>query len=183
MQGVQRQELTRSVYLAIPHIYTRHFNAPGKDALRLLKRLGLGLIIIHFRENGNKDVEVLLNPVIPRKSYGIQYKKRKTLFKEMKGRYRDFNKGGVPSTIETVSAYRLKALYIAILLEEKRDLSPSQLRTLGADPSTQSILSNNYYGWFRRVKRGVYTLTETGRSGINLYPEQSAYLKKKLLLL
>ena len=171
--------MTRSVYLAVPHIYTRQFNTPGKDVHTLLKRLGLGLIIIHFRENGNKDIEVLINPSSPRENHRIDYKKRKALFKEMDGRYRDFNTGGTPSIIETVSAYRLKALYIAVLLKKKGELSPSRLRALGADPSTQSILSNNYYGWFKRVKRGIYTLSETGRTCFVLYPEQSAYLTKK----
>ncbi|MFX8676652.1 DUF2161 family putative PD-(D/E)XK-type phosphodiesterase, partial [Acinetobacter baumannii] len=38
---------------------------------------------------------------------------------------------------------------------------PRDLKPLAADAA--GILQHNVYGWFERVSRGVYGLTETGR--------------------
>ncbi len=182
MQGTRRQELTNSVYLAVPQMSSHSPLPSKKEVLVLLKRLGLGLIVVHFeyKEKGEK-IEILLNPEIPVKVHRKNYQKRKALFKEIGSRYQDFNIGGSSSHIETITAYRLKALTIAILLQKNGEMSPAGLITLGAAPETRAILARNYYQWFIRIRRGIYTLSETGVSCFIKYPEQTDYLKRHLL--
>ncbi len=62
-----------------------------------------------------------------------------------------------------MTAYRQRALACAAALAEgarrPRELKP-------AVPDALSILRRNVYGWFVRVERGVYALTETGRAAL-----------------
>lgn len=48
-------------------------------------------------------------------------------------------------------------------------VTPAALRRMSGVPSSAAILQNNYYGWFSRVARGRYTLTEAGRAALLEY--------------
>ncbi len=69
--------------------------------------------------------------------------------------------GGTRKPIMT--AYRQQALACAAAMaaapQRPRDLKPSF-------PDAQKILRRNVYGWFERSARGVYALTDTGRSAL-----------------
>ncbi len=179
MQGTKRQEFADSVYLAVPQRENQAVPPSRRDVIKLLKRLGLGLIIIYFRKERKEEVRVILNPGPPSKRPKKNYKKRKALFKEIGERYRDFNTGGTPSSIETITAYRLKALHIAVLLHEEGELSPAKLISYGTASDTNAILAKNYYGWFIRIRRGIYALSERGKLCFSLYPEQTAYFRNQ----
>ncbi len=180
LQGAERQELGSPVYIAAAireggKLYNK------KAVLKLLKRLGLGLILVRmFPEES--EIEVLLNPVPGLGKSGgkppVNRKKRKALLYEIGGRYRDFNIGGSVSSIETMTAYRLKAIKIAVLLDKYGPSSPSGLRELGASFDTGSILYKNYYGWFEKINRGIYTLSEKGGKVFEMYPEQTEYFRE-----
>jgi hypothetical protein len=62
-----------------------------------------------------------------------------------------------------MTAYRQQAILCAEALEpgpmRPRDIKP-------VAPDAGKILQNNYYGWFERVKPGVYQLTDLGRTAI-----------------
>jgi hypothetical protein len=60
---------------------------------------------------------------------------------------------------------------------EKNALSPKDLRELGAPENCASILQNNFYGWFRRERRGLYTLTAEGEAA----PGEFAPVVEKIL--
>ena len=49
--------------------------------------------------------------------------------------------------------------------------SPKALRAVGAGAKTTSILSSNFYGWFQRVARACYQVTESGRAETARFPE------------
>ncbi|MDF1512090.1 DUF2161 family putative PD-(D/E)XK-type phosphodiesterase, partial [Robertmurraya sp. DFI.2.37] len=50
-----------------------------------------------------------------------------------------------------------------------------KLRQLGTGDKTLSILSQNHYGWFRRIVRGVYDLSELGKKELTKFPEAVHY--------
>ena len=62
-----------------------------------------------------------------------------------------------------MTAYRQQALSCAVALSIK-PLRPKDLKQYS--PRAQSILLGNVYGWFDRVERGLYTLSETGRAAL-----------------
>ena len=70
-----------------------------------------------------------------------------------------------------MTAYRQRALACAGALMQ----GPRRSRDLKADiPDAPKILRGNVYGWFSRVEPGVYTLAESGRAALLLWPVGSA---------
>lgn len=63
-----------------------------------------------------------------------------------------------------MTAYRQQALLCAEALQAG-PLRPRDMRTYA--PDAGKILLSNVYGWFERVKPGVYQLTELGRTAIS----------------
>jgi len=174
-QATERQRITDSVYVALPLPPDGFDRSRWRRMKRLLRRLELGLILVSV--GPPTWVEVVLHPG--------PYERRKprklkmALLDEVAGRSGDFNLGG-SSRRKLVTAYRENALHIACCLERFGPLSPKRLRAMGTGPKTLSILSSNFYGWFRRVARGVYDLTETGRQEMNQYPELVSYYRAEL---
>lgn len=92
----------------------------------------------------------------------------------------DLNKGGSKGK-KLVTAYREASILIATSLQQYGPLSTKELRELGSDnKKTTSILNQNYYGWFERVKKGVYKLTEKGLEDLQQYPELVEYYKAQI---
>jgi hypothetical protein len=92
------------------------------------------------------------------------------VIEEIGRRSGDFNVGG-STRRPLVTAYRENAIQIACYLADSGEMSPRQLRALGAGPKTLSILARNVYGWFSRVGRGLYAVTPKGREVLSKYPE------------
>jgi hypothetical protein len=148
MQGIDRLALTDAVYVAVGVWPTK-----PDDARRLLRRLGLGLIVV---SHGDAAVVLDPGPYRPRRD-----RRRATrLLGEHQRRVGDPNTGG--STRQPImTAYRQEAERCL------RHLSagPAHLRVLraaGDVPNAPSILRRDVYGWFERVERGVYGLTPKG---------------------
>lgn len=163
VQAARRQQLTRSVYVALPRgVWNR-----GWRAIRLLLgRLEVGLLLV-TRDAVPPRVEVAFHPLpYERKQQG---RARRAVLSEMEGRSADLNRGGSRGA-KLATAYRENAIKIACLLERFGPLRPAQLRAMGTGPKTLSILRNDVYGWFERVDRGVYALRPLGRAGIREFP-------------
>lgn len=176
-QAVERQEISKTVYAAIGNRTTKQY-PPNMDKIKkLLSRLNIGLLIVHFRIYST-FVEPVLEP--HETQTGINKKKRACLLKELDGRYHNFNTGGSPSSMKQITTYMLNTIEIAVTLDALGQSSPSLLIKNGTAPNTQSILSQNFYGWFKRIKRGVYKLNQDGNNALLTFSEQSAYFKKKL---
>jgi hypothetical protein len=171
LQAADRQRAGDIVYIAVP---AKLRTLPGKRwklILHLLRRLELGLLLVHFsiRSDGiGPRVEEVVPPVPfdRTQSRNAAKKRRETLMKEFHGRTGDRNRGGsVRRTILT--SYREQALFIAGLLGEHGALSTRALRLKGTDVSrTTAILADNYYGWFERVSVGIYRLTDKGNKAL-----------------
>ena len=48
-------------------------------------------------------------------------------------------------------------------------MSAKELRTLGTDDKTYNILRSNYYGWFKKIDKGMYALSDKGYAEISDY--------------
>lgn len=179
LQAVKRQKLTDYVFIAIPQSKMMS-TKKWKDVSLLIKRLGLGLIVVYMNEE--PYAEILIEPMLYDiiKSQKQTKKKRQRLITEFSGRSCDLNIGG-SSKKKIMTVYKEQSLYIACCLQMLGPLSPKKLRLLGSHPNkTNSILSKNFNHWFYRVKTGIYDITEEGINAIALYQEITTSQKKRL---
>ena len=73
-----------------------------------------------------------------------------------------------------MTAYRQQALICAALVAN----GPSRPRDLKVTvPDAPKILLDNVYGWFVRIERGVYGLTDQGRAALIRWPQESQQME------
>jgi hypothetical protein len=73
-----------------------------------------------------------------------------------------------------MTAYRQQALGCALALTS----GPLRVRQVRSSiPDAGKILLANVYGWFDRLDRGVYGLTDTGREALRRWPQQEMTAK------
>ena len=163
LQAARRQQLTDSVYVALPRpVWNRNW----RTIRLLLRRLELGLLLVSL--NGRRPaVEVAFHPL----PYARRKRKRavRAVLREIEHRSGDYNEGGSRGR-KLATAYRENAIHIACCLEQFGPLTPAQLRGLGTGTKTLSILYANFYGWFERIDRGVYALRPQGEGGLKEFP-------------
>lgn len=156
-QAVDRQEFSDSVYIAIPVLSGKRI-PNRKFLLKLLKRLELGLIVVHFLKT-KKRAEVILDPREFRRTK--KRKKRASIISEINERAEHYNTGGSRGKIMT--AYKQASLEIAKLLKENGPLTAKELKTLGTVDKTYSILYKNFHGWYIKTEgRGKYKISQKG---------------------
>ena len=174
VQGVRRQRLTDSVYLAVPRPSNKwKWWKESRGVQHLLRRLELGLILVSL-EKGKPPVEVVFHP-LPfarrRRADG-----RRAVLQEIASRTADYNRAGSHRT-KLATAYRENALHVACCLLLTGPTSPAALRALGTGPRTLDILRLNAYGWFERVGTGLYRLAPHAAGELDSWPE----LKRRYL--
>jgi hypothetical protein len=170
LQATQRQKLAEKVYVAIPAPTGRQrFSKAFKEYEHLLKRLELGLILVHLK--GAPTAEIIFPPKEYNRDTVISRNRKKSaaVVLEAKGRHSDLNVGGTNGKLMTV--YREKALLAASYLSENGELKVKTLRELTGNENIQTLLRANHYGWFERVTRGVYRLSATGKEALSTYSE------------
>jgi hypothetical protein len=173
LQGVDRLALTDRVYLAVGQPRGRRGRRGSvlrRDVRDLCRRLGLGLITVApGRSAAGVEVVVDLVPYRPRRrKAGLT-----RLLGEHARRVGDPNRGGVTRT-PIVTAYRQEALRCAMLIERGGRASLKTLRETGLVPNASRILQRDVYGWFRRLERATYALTERARQDIGRFAASSA---------
>jgi len=165
LQGVQRLSLADTVYLAVP---APRGTSPVFDRRmhKLLRRVGLGLLLVHEAGARGRTVEVALDPL----PYTPRINKRKAgrLLGEFARRAGDPNPGGT-TRVKLVTAYRQEALRLASVLAAKGPQSPAALKVEAEAPKAGAILRDDHYGWFERVERGIYALTPAGLAALNSF--------------
>ena len=161
LQGVERAGACDEVWLAA------RMSARGKgresDARyrNLCRRLGFGMLGV----TSSGGVEVLVQPATasPRRNP----KKRSRLVSEHQRRKGDPVEGGSTRT-PIMTAYRQQALACASALA----FGPRRVRDLRPEiPDAPKILQHNFYGWFDRAERGIYTLTAAGHAALTRWPQ------------
>ncbi|MBV1865769.1 MAG: hypothetical protein KUG74_15215 [Rhodobacteraceae bacterium] len=158
MQGVSRQAMTDAVYVAVPAGKGKRWLGQIKDAVKLCRRLGLGLMSV--RSSG-VVVHVDPGPYKPRKVK----KRREALLKEFQRRVGDPNTGG-QTRRKIITAYRQDALRIARHLAAEGQGKPAAIAKVLDVPKAATILQKDHYGWFERVDRGVYELRDAGQAAL-----------------
>lgn len=161
-QAIARQAISDAVYVAVPRWQGKAAWRNFKRNVSLCRRLGLGVLTVRL-ETGAVQVHCDPGPFKPRKSRV----RRRALLKEHRLRRGDPNAGGAPRGGRVgggvITAYRQQAVRCARHL---RSAGPSRGRDVaeatGVETATR-IMADNHYGWFVRVERGVYALTERGR--------------------
>jgi len=126
----------------------------------LCRRLGFGMLAV--ADNGMVDVILAASAVMPRKNN----RKRARLISEHRRRKGDPTAGGATRT-PIMTAYRQQALACAAALQVGQQ-RPRDLRPVA--PDAAKILLSNVYGWFERVDRGIYALSEQGAEALRRWP-------------
>lgn len=165
LQGVDRQAICDAVYVAVPKGKGVRWRGQVKDAVKLCRRLGLGLISVRLGENRVVEVHADPGPYKPRKNS----RRKGALLREFARRVGDPNKGGQVRR-PIVTAYRQDALRIAFALTGSEN-SPAKLADITGVTKAGTILLNDHYGWFQKVSRGVYTLGPGGIAALVQYAD------------
>jgi len=153
-QAVARQAVTETIYVAVPRWSGRAGWRAFKGNLRLCKRLGLGVMTV--QDEGTVEVHADPGPFRPRRST----KKETALRAEFAARLGDTAAGGTRGQVMT--SYRQDAMRVAAYLVAAGEARGADIaRDTGVARAT-SIMADNHYGWFERVRRGVYTLSTAG---------------------
>ena len=157
LQAVDRTAVADEVWLAVRKTETRGRENDAR-VRKLCRHLGFGLLSIST--NGQVDVLLAPGPYKPRPDK----KRREKLVREHQQRKGDPMKGG-GTRAPIMTAYRQHALLCAIALVNA-PMRPKDLRLQA--PDAPKILLRNVYGWFKRVERGLYSLTDVGRAAIEV---------------
>lgn len=175
-QAALRQKICDTVYIGIfkpSDLRSRSFG----DKIYLLKRLGIGLIVVSKR---TKTVEVVSEPITSKLSdYKKRNKKKKeALSKEFNKRRAKVNTGGVHS-VKLITSYREDALLVLDTLAELGGQASSRevKKISGIDRST-AIMHDNYYGWFEHISTGVYGIRQTGYDALEEF-EDAIYVLRR----
>ncbi|WP_224702244.1 DUF2161 domain-containing phosphodiesterase [Devosia aquimaris] len=156
MQGVKRAAFCDEVWLAARASKTSRGREHDARFRNLCRRLGFGAIAVS--EAGEVSVIVAPFAATPRRDA----KRRSRLLDEHKRRVGDPQVGGGRGK-PIMTAYRQDCIVCATALLAGPQ-SPKQLKTVVL--RAPSILQSNVYGWFTRVSRGIYGLTEVGRAAV-----------------
>jgi hypothetical protein len=162
LQAVDRSAACDEVWLAVRASTRGHVR--DTRVRKLCRLLGFGLIGVSAI--GQVEILVEPRPWRPRRNQ----KERARLVREHQRRRGDPTMGGaVKSPIMT--AYRQQALACAASLVA----GPRRTRDIKVEiPDAPKILLSNVYGWFIRTERGVYGLTDEGRSALVRWPQTAS---------
>jgi hypothetical protein len=166
LQGVDRQAVSDWVYIAFPLTKARTKRGQIADAVKLCRRLGIGLMTVRLEPSELVQVHCDPGAYQPRKIP----RRTASLLREFDQRVGDPNTGG-QNRRAIVTAYRQDALRIAAAISNGEVGKPASLKkTLGVEKAA-TILSQNHYGWFFRMERGLYGLSPTGHEALKTYAD------------
>jgi hypothetical protein len=157
LQGLDRQSLTDAVYVAVP----QPRRGIDRDLIKLLRRLGLGLLIV---DRGQVEPHLDPAPYRPRRNA----KRLGLLLREFHRRVGDPNVGGMTRR-PVMTAYRQDALRCLKYLECN---GASRIRDIAAAtsvPRASTILRSDVYGWFVKVDRGIYHTSPKAADAMKMF--------------
>jgi hypothetical protein len=163
LQGINRTPACDEIWLAV-RASGRRGRERDPRVRRLCRLLGFGLLGVTAR--GRVEVLVEPGPWRPLRDP----KRRSRLVQEHRRRLGDPALGGM-SKAPIMTAYRQQALACAASLASGPRRT-ADVRT--AVPDAPKILLRNVYGWFFRVERGVYGLTQAGTAALTRWPQMQA---------
>ena len=160
LQAVDRAAASDEVWIAA-RVSKKGKGREGDRRFRdLCRRLGFGMLAV----SDSDVVDIVVSPIapMPRKNA----RRRSRLVDEHRRRKGDPALGG--STRKPImTAYRQQALACAAAIVNGGQ-RPKDMRE--AAPKAPQILRDNVYGWFERIDRGIYALTELGTEALKRWP-------------
>lgn len=159
-QGIERLSITDRVYVAVPLGVSKAGDRALKANVKLARRVGLGVITVRLRD-GHVEVHADPAPYAPRKSK----KKKARLLRAFDRLDGDPNDGGA-TRHGIVTGYRQDALKCARFLARHGPSKGAFVKEWTEVPSATRIMADNHYGWFTRVARGVFDISDAGKKGI-----------------
>lgn len=168
-QAALRQKYVDTVFIGIfrPKNEASH---SFKDRVYLLKRLGVGLILV---TKSTGTIEIVNEPVVSELSafQSNNKTKKKALSTEFQRRKIKANVGGVTRT-KLITGYRQDALLVLhALCALGGSGSTKEVRTCCHIEKTASILRDNYYGWFEKKGRGLYAVLPAGYEALETFSQ------------
>jgi len=164
LQGVDRMAVGDEIWLAVRNSSKSRKRAAGRlndrRVLKLCRLLGFGLLAVSARGR----VDILVEPTVykPRGNP----RRRSRLLREHQRRQGDPAIGG-GTRQPIMTAYRQQALAVAQAILEATSAKPRDLKAMA--PDAPKILLHNVYGWFARIERGLYGLTDAGREALKVW--------------
>ncbi|MDI7865309.1 DUF2161 domain-containing phosphodiesterase [Rhizobiaceae bacterium n13] len=161
LQAVDRAAIADEVWIAARISAKGRGREADKRYRDLCRRLGIGMLGV----SDAGDVSVIVGSVSPMPR--TNPKRRSRLMREHRNRRGDPALGG-STRAPVMTAYRQQALGCAAALAT----GPSRVRDVRTGiPEAGKILLSNVYGWFERLDRGVYGLTDAGREALQRWPQ------------
>lgn len=175
-QALDRQKTGAAVYIAVPKP-KKYAPRKFRDTLYVLKKLELGLIFVTLHDEDCAFAEIIYNPQ-PFTPVRTNKKARSKILKEISGREQDNNIGGVTHR-KVATAFTEKNIFIACIAQKHGTITPKLAKEItGTDCG--ALLNRNYYGWFEKLERGIYTITDKCLAELADYPELTDYYMRKL---
>jgi hypothetical protein len=169
LQAVDRATVSDEVWIAARVSAKGRGREADKRYRDLCRRLGIGMLGV----SDAGDVSILVSSVSPMPR--TNPKRRTRLVREHRKRQGDPALGG-STKVPIMTAYRQQALACAAALADG-PLRPRDLKPL--TPTAGQILLNNYYGWFEKIDKGVYGLSDAGRIALKLSPPQPQVIESE----
>lgn len=168
-QGIDRQNLTDDVYIAVPRSTGKLFLKSLKNNKSLCRRLGLGLITVQMKD-GFTEIHLDPAPYQPRQSKI----KKSRLLREFSTRVGDPNQGGAARRTHIITAYRQDALRCLQYLNDNGPTKASITAKSINVTRARTIMAADHYGWFERVvveqdgkvQKGIYGITPKGEKAV-----------------
>ncbi|MFB0994990.1 MAG: DUF2161 family putative PD-(D/E)XK-type phosphodiesterase, partial [Paracoccaceae bacterium] len=155
-QALARQTLSDTVFVAVP----RWSGKSGWKAFRanigLCKKLGLGVMSVSLSD-GVVTLHYDPKPIAPRKNS----RRKEKLLTEFHARDGDPNLGGTRGQIMT--SYRQDAFRCLQYLAQVESASGAVICHATGIKRATKLMADNHYGWFERISRGIYVLTNAGK--------------------
>ncbi|MFS8053175.1 DUF2161 family putative PD-(D/E)XK-type phosphodiesterase [Rhizobium sp. BR 317] len=161
LQAVDRAAASDEVWIAARVSAKGKGRESDRRFRDLCRRLGFGMLAV----SDNGTVDVIVSPVSPMPRKNVR--RRSRLVEEHKRRKGDPALGG-STRAPIMTAYRQQALACAMAIQNGQQ-RPRDIRANA--PEAAKILQHNVYGWFERVDRGIYALTELGSEALKRWPQ------------
>jgi len=171
-QAVERLAITEMVYIAVPRGKGAAAWKAIKSNTKLCRRLGLGLMTVRLKD-GLVEIYADPAPYHPRKSK----QKKASLLSEFERRVGDPNKGGSTTRTGRMTAYRQDALRCLSKLNADGPSKASDVAKATNVMNARQIMYDDHYGWFTRVDKGIYGLTDKGSEAVGDYADALKTLK------
>ena len=172
-QAIERLAITEMVYIAVPRGKGAAAWKSIKNNTKLCRRLGLGLLTVRLKD-GLVEVYADPAPYRPRKSK----RKRASLLGEFERRVGDPNAGGSTTRQGRMTAYRQDALRCLGTLQAQGPTKASEVAKVTEVTNARQIMYDDHYGWFMRLDKGIYGLSDKGVVAVKDYADALKTLEK-----